>query len=510
MRSEPGTRPLRADEAGFWLPEGSLDVVDVYFGDRRVFSFDPRGRQASADGTFVPWPPALMRFLDGHTRLRVVEHLSGKEVLAGHLQLGGSDAEIAVVDKRGRGLAVDKYGHLERMFDDQDGSHARALAEQVAVLVRDMNDFGVCAFAAYGTLLGAVREGKIIGHDIDADTAYLATSAHPADIALESFALERFLVRRGWTINRLRIGLIQALYVDDDGHGRHIDIFVGTVSDGHFYLDRLVEAELDRSTFEPLGTVTLEGVEMAAPARPHALLEATYGPDYMTPNPAFAFEQSWTRERTSRALMGNYRFRRRWWIEHQRDLAQEQGGRGPSPFVRWADEQEHERSERAGTWLDVGCGSSTAALWLARHGHTTFGLDYATPSLRRSAAQARRTGVDARFLSATFHDTRAMLAAAARVAGAAPGPGTVVCRDVLDVVDREARENIWLLARGVLHGGGRMYATLRSRLPEGAPEEPGFRRRDPERVFAEARAHGASSWWHDEDGLRTRMVLTWA
>ena len=57
---------------------------------------------------------------------------------------------------------------------------------------------GIDAFPAYGTLLGAVREGRLIGHDSDADLGYVSEHTHPVDVVRESFRLQRALADMGY------------------------------------------------------------------------------------------------------------------------------------------------------------------------------------------------------------------------------------------------------------------------------------------------------------------------
>src|SRR5260370_25901063 len=45
-----------------------------------------------------------------------------------------------------------------------------------------------------------------------------------------------------------------------------------------------------------------------------------------------------------------------------------------------------------GRALDLGCGTGTTALYLARHGWQVTGLDFATPAIRRAQAKARAAG----------------------------------------------------------------------------------------------------------------------
>jgi len=499
--------PIRADRSGFWLAAPPLQVLDVHLGGHRGFSVAPGSVRTEVSGAFVPWPTRLLPYLDGPTDLRLLQHLKEVTVLQGPIRIGTTEQPIAVTDRAGRPLAIDKFGNPVRTFADLDPGSATAFARAIAALTRDVDAFGVCAFLVYGTLLGAVRNGHVIGHDTDADIAYVSNHTHPGDVALESFALERFLRKRGWRTNRERAGKAQAVLDDPAGDRWTIDIFVATITDGHLFLDRVVEAELDRSAFEPQSIVRLEGVEILAPADPHALLEATYGPDYLTPDPAFMFDNPESRERSSRALLGNYRYRRTLWIRH---LNAESRTRAPGPtdFARWTRRQEKGYGGQPTTWLDLGCGASTDAIWAARQGYAGIGVDFAIPVLRRLAGTARRSGLDARFWPVSFHDLRGVLAAGAALA-ATDAPRVVTCRSVVDVLDAEGRSNLWLLARAALVDGGRMYLQLRTRGTRADRGEPTFRPVATERVLAEAREHGATALDRVDRGRTSRLVLTW-
>lgn len=500
-------QPVRADGTGFWLPRPPEQVLDVHLGGSRAFSIAPEGIGANESGAFIAWPDRLLPYLDGHTELRVVEHLSGATVLEGVLRLGSADRAIEFVDSAGRPLAIDKYGSVVRPLDDLDPSGAQALARATAELIRDVDEFGVRAFLAYGSLLGAVRDGQVIGFDNDTDIAYVSNHTHPGEVALESFALERFLRARGWRTQRDRVGVMRALIEDAAGDRRQIDIFVATIEDGHLFLDRVVEADIDRSGFESRSTVLLEGVELPAPADPHALLESTYGPSYMTPDPSFAYDNPQHRERTSRALFGNYRYRRTHWVRHltgQKDTRRA----GPTDFARWTREQEKRHGGGGRTWVDLGCGTSTDAIWAARQGYAGIGVDFAAPVLRRLAATARRSRLDARFWYVSFHDLRGVLAASAALA-ATESPRVVTCRRVVDVLDTEGRSNLWLLARAALLDGGRMYLQFRTRDTATDRQEPTFRAVAADRILEEAREHGATAVDRVDQGRSSRLVLTW-
>ncbi|HET6627365.1 MAG TPA: class I SAM-dependent methyltransferase [Nocardioidaceae bacterium] len=494
-----------ADESGISLPARPDHVLDVHFGDRRIFSLSPKGFRRSDTGVHAGWPASLERFLHGHTRLVVREHLSGDVLLDQPLRFGDSTEPVTVEDRQGRPLAVDKFGALARMFSETDRSNAQSLARQIEQLTDDVNAFGVAGFVAFGSLLGAVRNGRLIGHDIDADMAYLSNHSHPADVALESFALERFLSDRGWTIERLRVGLCRALFDDEHGDPQHIDIFVGVHDGNRLMIDRFVWAEVPRDALVPLSTVTLEGVEIAAPGRPDVLLEATYGPTYQVPDPTFSYTHTRAHDRTALAWLGNYRLARNRWQRRLGSPSADEVNRSPSELaVRVAD-----GTASTVTVLDVGCGTGEDALWLAERGHHVVGLDYVDASLRRSQAIAERRKLPAEFHRVSLYDMRLTVATGIRLLGQAD-ERVVMSRHLIDVLEIEGRRNFWMLSRTLLLSGGRLYLRFRTAGPSGPRADPRFRPLDPDMIAAEAHARGADVVARDDRPTATEMVLSWA
>ena len=73
---------------------------------------------------------------------------------------------------------------------------------------------------------------------------------------------------------------------------------------GHLYLMGEIRTPFKREWIFPLGTTTLEGRELPAPANTDEFLTATYGPSWRVPDPAYVFE---TPESTHRRLNGWFR-----------------------------------------------------------------------------------------------------------------------------------------------------------------------------------------------------------
>ena len=88
MPDGPAVRVTAVDGDGVRVESVEDTVLDVLFDGRRIWSFWTL--RDSVDGV-APWPPQLRKFLDGSTRLAVVEHVSGRTVLDEERSFGAGD-----------------------------------------------------------------------------------------------------------------------------------------------------------------------------------------------------------------------------------------------------------------------------------------------------------------------------------------------------------------------------------------------------------------------------------
>ena len=101
------------------------------------------------------------------------------------VRCGTGQDRIAVVNDRGLPLGLDKSLRLAQTFDTRSAEHVAPLLDSIEEVLAALKQAGVDAFPAYGTLLGAVRSGELIGHDSDADLGYVSSHTHPVDVILE-------------------------------------------------------------------------------------------------------------------------------------------------------------------------------------------------------------------------------------------------------------------------------------------------------------------------------------
>jgi hypothetical protein len=445
---------FRATDQGlfFFVDDDDDEVVDVLFDGRRVWSFwTLRDSEESGAERVAAWPGALRRFLDGRVRLSLVDHVCEAEVAATEAVLGSGEGTVAVVDKQGRPLGLDKSLTLSRLFDSRDPEHLAPLLDSIDTVLRALHDSGIEAFVAYGTLLGAVREGGLIGHDSDADLGYVSRYDHPADVICESFRLQRQLSESGLSVTRYSGLAFRVNLVEGDGVMRGLDVFGGFMRQGRLYLMGEVGTPFREEWVRPLGTVTLEGREYAAPAAPERLLEATYGPHWRTPDPAFKFE---TPQSTVRRLDGWFRGTRggrnlQWHRPRAREL---RGSPRPSALAQWVRSAEPE----IGTFVDVGCGAGADAYWMAEQGVPARGLDFRPTHYRVLAGRAEQESLPVDYAWANLNELRSVLPAGAALSRL-PGPRVVMARHVVDTVDASGRANFLRLAEMTVRGSGRLY-----------------------------------------------------
>lgn len=449
----------RVDDAGIGLWGFGDRVLDVLFDGRRVWSFwlvrdtvaAPVGRRT------IAWPHVLRRFLDGRTRLTVREHVTGAVLFDQELRFGAGEGRIEIVNAGGAPMGLDKSGRMSATFDTRSEKDVRPLLNAIGSVLDLVESAGIEAFLGYGTLLGAVREQRFLGHDSDADLAYVSRASTPVDVVRESFRLERVITQRGFHTHRYSGAAFRVDVVEGDGVVRGLDVFAGFIDDGRLYLMGEVGADFDMSWVYPLSTCTLEGREFPAPAVPERLLEAMYGPSWRVPDPAFKFGTSL---RTEQQLTGWFRgqtVNQQAWARQFSMKREKLPPRKPSPLARRV-------LRDLGTGarvVDVGAGRGGDSLWLARRGLQVTAYDFvpqAATAVQRVAA-AKGFPLEVRHLNLT--DRRSVLGEGARLAHA-PRTDAMLAVHVADATSPLGRDSLARLASMSLRGGGRLYLDVRT------------------------------------------------
>lgn len=446
QRRRPGALDVRhVGVDGVLVADQRERLVDVTFDGRRIWSFWlKRDGEQRDDGVLVRWPKPLRPFLDGTTDLTMTDPGSGTVLFAETVQFGDVSARIDVVNPAGRPLSIDKSLKLVETFDTRDAAHVEPLLDAIEEVLGALRTTGLDAFLAYGTALGAIRDGGLIGHDSDADLGYVSAHDHPVDVIRESFRIQRALTDMGYRVTRYSAIGLKVHVEESDGLDRGLDVFGGFMRDGKLYLMGEIAVPFKRSWIYPLGTASLEGREFPVPADTDRFLTATYGPRWRTPDPAYKFT---TPASTIELFNGWFRGMRTgragWHGYHKRTIAQ------PVSVSEVAREVA-ERHPDLATYVDIGCGRGADVAWFADRGTAAVGLDF-QPYAYEPEAERRVGDPHVTFQLFNLLELRHVLAVSAWVARM-PGPRAVGCVHVVERLGHRGRLNMLRAARMMVAG----------------------------------------------------------
>ncbi|MDZ5621225.1 class I SAM-dependent methyltransferase [Nocardioides bizhenqiangii] len=520
MASSPPAE-LTASDRGITL-RGDLDVdrtYDVVINGLHVWSLQPERDMQQRQAAYVcDWPKALTSHLNGTADIELRDHVTQDLIGSTSARLGDGDDPIAVRNKDGRPLILDKWGRMIVRLDSEGSQQVDELMKYVVDLLDALqNTCGVPAYVAYGTLLGAVRNGQLIGYDNDVDLAYVASHETPVDIVRESFRIQRTLTEHGWLVRRGSGSRLNVRVPMEDGSVRHIDIFTAFWIGDTFHTAVDIGCRMSREDVLPVSYVDLCGHRVAAPANPAAILAAAYGEGWRVPDPAFQYDSpTWLKRRFSGFFGGYITHRKRWDAfnaSHGKRLVKK-----PSPFAHWV----HSEFPSDATIVDAGCGGGRDSRLFARSGRTVLGVDYSLGAVMRANRWAARRATNASFEPVNFYDTRAVLAMGARLSRE-ERPVDVYARFLLHALEDRGRANFWRMVSMSLRSGGRLFLEFRTERDARNKHFFGkhFRRYlDPDLVQAEIEANGGRvvhreagtglAPFRSEDPHVCRIVATWA
>ncbi|MQW75696.1 class I SAM-dependent methyltransferase [Nocardioides sp. dk4132] len=514
------TDGMAADDEWLLLPAG-LDpatTYDVLINGDHVWSLTPA--QDTRGARRVAWPKAIQRRLLGRAEIVLREHLSGTERgRTRHVFGGRDDLEVRIVDSDGHALILDKWGQLIRPLSSESGSVIDELMDHTARLLEDLQEkAGVPAFICYGTLLGAVRNGRLIGHDNDIDVAYLSEHPTPVDVVREGYRVERALREAGWLVRRgsgVRLNVRLRL---SDGSSRFIDVFTAHWVESSLYIPSDTGFPMPREAIVPLGSVELMGRKLPAPADPERLLAATYGEGWLVPDPSFRYETPRGLTRRLGGWFGGLVSHRKHWDSFDSQQRHTVPKR-PTPFARWV--ANHYPSTRP--IVDVGAGTGRDAIFFAsERGRRVLALDYVVSAVRSGQRIAENRSLPIRWDLVNLYDTREVMAYGARLSRL-PEPADVFARFLPHNLEPHGRENLWRLASMALRRGGHLFVEFRTPEDRDRPHVYGQHPRnflEPDDVVAEIEAAGGTvvhlvsgkpglAKLREEDPAVCRIIARW-
>lgn len=445
----------RADDDGLVVPSRLSGSYDVVFDGTAVWTVALEGGGRLGRPVQVGWPKAMRPWLDGVAEVSLRPSVGGgAEITVGEVSFGSGEGRVEFVDGQGRAVVIDKWGIVQRPFSTRGSEVTAELAEQtqhVIDVVRE--ELGIECWMAFGTLLGAARAGKAIGHDSDSDVLYLSERTTPAEINLEAYAIKRALVRRGLRAVIKSGSFVTVLVPGSDGAPIGIDVYACFYVDGILHETATLRAPIPREAILPLTTMNFEGRELPAPADPGALLAGSYGPNWQTPDPSFRHTPDKGTVNRFDAWFGNMMTYRRvweaWWRDHQ-EL---------SPASPLAQRVLDDHADAVSVF-EIGAGNGSDAVALAEQGHRVQAYDFARRSFRAANQHGDDHDLSVTFGLANLYDARDAMTLAALQLHRPRSPKVVLARSVVDALQPRARESFWRLVSTSLRSGGRAYLEL--------------------------------------------------
>jgi SAM-dependent methyltransferase len=450
------------DESGIRLSELPGTPLDVRFDGHRVWSFNAeRDGRRSGGKVRVKWPRAIAQRLSGVAHVSVEGHLDGVTWFEGDVAFGSSTEPLRIVDDTGHPLTLDKGGRLQRTFDRMDADSVHELVTAARKVLDDLVEVaGLDAYLCYGGLLGAVRDGTMIGHDSDVDLSWLSRHAHPFDIVRESRRAEQQMRDRGWSVVRMSAADFKVWAPLPNGKRAGVDVFGSFYIGDHFHLMASLRGKLDRDRIWPFGTVELEGVEFPAPRDVGAFLTFTYGPGWRVPDPSFHFAHPPANSRMMSQWWRGARLRLWYWSAFYESPKAARVPTEPSLFAQWVAG----RVEPGSRIIELGSGTGRDAVWLAKQGFQVTASDYAGQARAIIRRRLRREDLRVRLKRYNLEAPYSYLSRGAKLAHQ-PGIKHVYARLLIDALAPSGRDGLWRFCSMVCRSGGHAFLEFRT-VPE--------------------------------------------
>tara|TARA_R100000935_G_C2838075_1_gene169319 strand:+ start:2546 stop:3511 length:966 start_codon:yes stop_codon:yes gene_type:complete len=174
------------------------------------------------------------------------------------------------------------HAYTKARFSEADNTLA---LNHIGQLLERLEDMGYQAFLNSGTLLGVVREGRLIEHDDDIDLAIILKARTGTEAAREWVALLTQLKNIG-LLGEARSGQNQIYKLNSVGEFE-VDLFPCWIDGDKVFVYPHTFGDLERSQLLPLQKDAASGYPI--PADPNSMLEINYGANWRISDPYFIF-----------------------------------------------------------------------------------------------------------------------------------------------------------------------------------------------------------------------------
>jgi len=167
--------------------------------------------------------------------------------------------------------------------DEQKQQHIKDVCDLV-VLLQDCSEY---VFLGYGSVLGALRDGRLIDHDDDLD---IVVGFHQERAATASDAQKILMEFLG-----TRFKTFQPPDLDNHIHvylgNKKCDVFGGLIRDGRLYCNPAALKGIPIADIFPTQMIQLEGIACPMPANAERYLTLVYGESWPVPQKNYTY--SW-------------------------------------------------------------------------------------------------------------------------------------------------------------------------------------------------------------------------
>ena len=148
-----------------------------------------------------------------------------------------------------------------------------------------LQGLGWPSFVNSGTLLGLVREGRLLAHDDDIDLAVVLPVSSVLEVKAQRQAFTRMMSETGLAVSeRQAHWKVMRLGVPFDLFPAWSDV------QGRLHIYPYCPGAVRTADMLPTVATTFEGVPLSMPRQAEQLLEVNYGPGWKQPDPTFHFD----------------------------------------------------------------------------------------------------------------------------------------------------------------------------------------------------------------------------
>jgi ubiquinone/menaquinone biosynthesis C-methylase UbiE len=271
---------------------------------------------------------------------------------------------------------------LSKKLDEDWQRRVMHLYDVVRGLVQE--EFGYDVFFIYGTLLGAIREGGHIGHDVDMDVAFVSKHSRGPDAATELQQIGLKMVERGLDVRCMA----SALHISEPSdHDTKIDLFHTFFDESgllSFPFGYAGTTEVKREDWQGTKEIDFPGGRGLVPVNAEQVVSLLYGSDWRSPKPGF----NWNLDRRGAAKGGLVSAQERekvYWANFYAHMEYTEG----STFFEFVNAQ----PDMPQHVLDIGCGDGRDSCAFGAAGRTVLGMDRSAVAIDHAGNHAEKNNV---------------------------------------------------------------------------------------------------------------------